>query len=60
MKALIQDKAKMEDLREQAIKDGSLHDRVQGFDQNGHMLEVGRYPRYAGSFRSMLGFGVLF
>jgi hypothetical protein len=39
---------------------GSLHDEVQGFDQNGHRLEVGRYPKYAGSLRSVLGFGVLF
>jgi hypothetical protein len=40
-------------------QDGSLYDRVQGFDQNGHRLEVGRYPKFAGSFRSMLGFGVI-
>jgi hypothetical protein len=38
---------------------GSLYDRVQGFDQNGHMLELGPYPKFAGSFRSMAGFGVL-
>ncbi|MBN1606136.1 MAG: hypothetical protein JW940_05860 [Polyangiaceae bacterium] len=39
---------------------GTLHDRVQGFDQNGHMLKIGRYPKFAGSFRSVLGLGVLF
>lgn len=39
---------------------GSLHDRVQGFDQDGHMLQIGRYPKFAGSFRSVLGLGVLF
>jgi hypothetical protein len=39
---------------------GSLHGRVQGFDQNGHMLQIARYPKFAGSFRSVLGFGVLF
>lgn len=38
---------------------GSLYDRVQGFDQDGHMLHVGPYPKFAGSFRTLVGIGVL-